>query len=66
MTLRDMLDTLKQHDYRIQVRDRNNYEIGTFPQTSGGLNPYLDKEIVFWMPKEFDIDNSVIVVSIKE
>ena len=50
MKLKDMIDTLKTPNERVEIRDSQNNEICTCPTESEGWKPYQDRKVFGWIP----------------
>ena len=48
--LGEMIKTLRTKNARFEIRDKDNIEIGTFPQESPALAEYFDRAVIEWFP----------------
>lgn len=64
MLLKDMVNTLRTETNIVEVRDKDNYPIGTFNQGSNGLEPYLNKTVISWFPGAAPFHNATFTVLI--
>lgn len=66
MKLMDMISTLRTPNERVEIRDKENYEILTCRTDSKALEPYLDCEIINWFPHPAPFAKCDFTVSIKD
>lgn len=50
MKLREMIDVLRVHQRRVQIRNSDGYEICSCKTDSEGVMPYMDDDITEWFP----------------